>query len=40
MHETMVDELMVILLRVLVVELDFHDVLMQLMDEYEEDHLV
>jgi hypothetical protein len=40
MHETMVDELMVILLQVLVVELDFHDVLMQQMDEYEEDHLI
>jgi hypothetical protein len=40
MHETMVDVLMVILLQVLVVELDFHDVLMQRMDEYEEVHLI
>jgi len=31
---------MAILLLVLVVELDFHDVSMQLMDEYKEDHLV
>jgi len=40
MYETMADVLMVRLLLVLVVELDFHDVLMRLMDEYEEDHLI
>jgi hypothetical protein len=40
MYETMVDVLMVRLLLVLVVVLDFHDVQMQLMDEYEEDHLI
>jgi hypothetical protein len=40
MYETMADVLMVRLLLVLVVELDFHDVLLQLMDEYEEDHLI
>ena len=40
MHETMVDVLMEILLLVWVVELDFHDEQMQLMDVYEGDRLI